>query len=95
MATLQPNEFSSYILTRDEYSSGMILNQLQKQSIQNEIAQIAQVILNTQFDPNNAIAYGLEKAYNQGKLDVLKYLIDCSESQEKEVAESIQTTEEN
>jgi hypothetical protein len=70
------SSFVSYILTSDEYLAGSVLSLIQKQVIQNQIAQAAEEKLNLTFIPENAT----RDAELQGRILALKYLLDVSES---------------
>lgn len=59
-------------------SRASILNEEQKQFIQNMVAETAVKLVNLEVDPNNPRMYELGKAHYLGQIRALRYLIECS-----------------
>ena len=53
MATLLPNQFSSYELSSSELRAATNFSELQRQFLQNEISVAAQERLSLKFDPQD------------------------------------------
>ena len=84
MATLQPNDFSSYNLTEEEALQGSVLTILQKQVIQNQLSNAALEKNALEFDPNNQLQFAQQEASLQGQIAAFKFLLDSSEIAEEE-----------
>lgn len=77
--------FSYWKLNPQEELNGRILNQLQKQVIQNELARIAELKLGIKFDPQNPVAFAQQEAEFTGQMGILQWLLANSESAEEEL----------
>lgn len=78
MAQLNVGQFTSWNLSEQELFSGSILNYLQKQVIQNDLARIAEQILTLRFDPNNQNQFVQDDAFLKGQLALLRHMLDRS-----------------
>mgnify|MGYP007071573929 CR=1 FL=1 len=84
MAQLDPsNPFQAWKLSEQEILQGSIFSNLQKQCLQNERAKLAAERINLKFDPANPQEFIQQDAELQGKIGLLGYLIDLSDSAEK------------
>lgn len=83
MATLVPNEFSSYRLTQDEEVQGILLTNAQKQVLQNQLSQCASDKLNLTYTPNDPLVYAQKEAYLRGQIDAIKYILSMCENLEE------------
>ena len=81
MAKLIANSFSSYVLTEEEIKQGTLLTITQRQVLQNQMAQQAELLLElnpTAYDsPSDFL---LVRAYHQGQVDAIKYLLDSAQA---------------
>lgn len=85
MAQLNQNSpFQSWVLSDNETFQGAILNNLQKQVIQNQICQVASQKLNLEFDPTNPSKFMQEEASLKGQMQALEYLLTFSAEAEKQ-----------
>lgn len=83
MATLNPDSpFQAWILSPQELAQGSILTRLQKQVIQNQIAQVAAQKINLEFTPNDPLKFAQEEASLKGQMQALEYLLQLSQSSE-------------
>lgn len=87
----QDNPFQAWILTDAEFSQGCILSSLQKQVIQNQIAQVAAQKLNLEFDPTNVLKFTQEEAALKGQLQALEYLLTLSQQAEARTDPGLQS----
>ena len=78
MATLLPNIFSSYELTKEEEQAGSTLTTANQQSIQNLIATSAQLKVNLTYDPESPLKFMQEEARLNGEIGILTYLLEVS-----------------
>lgn len=83
----QTGTFQQWELTDEERINGTILTITQKQCIQNQVANLGIEILNMIMDPQNPMAYALQKAEKQGQILALNYLLTLSSSAEAERGE--------
>lgn len=79
MATIIPNAFTSYELTDEEQLQGQILSQQQLQVFQNERARLAEEKLLLAIDPNDVLASAQAEAHKIGQLELITWIIECSE----------------
>lgn len=86
----QDSPFQSWVLSPEEFSQGCILTSLQKQVIQNQIAQIATQKINLEFDSTNVLKYTQEEAALKGQLQALEYLLTLSQTAEAQVDPGLQ-----
>lgn len=80
MATLQTTSLTRYELTDEEAISGHILTTYNKYAIQNCIADLSEEKLALKFDVNNQLEFIQREAHLAGKIEVLKALLDISDS---------------
>ena len=86
MATIDTNNsFQSWILTENETIQGCVLTNLNTQVIQNQIAAYAQERLNLELDMTNPQRFVQQEADLKGKISALRYLLDLSESAQKQI----------
>lgn len=87
MAIIIPNTFTSYKFRDDEEEVGaQILTIGNIQVIQNEIARVAQMRLNIDYDLNNTVHFVQQEAELKGRIASLQWLIDSSELAVKIIA---------
>lgn len=89
MSTLTLNSFSQFQQSEQEYLVGTTFNTEQKQFIQTQIAKLAEQRLAIVPDPLNYVVFIQQEAHLKGQMDILKYLLDCSESSEAMMKELI------
>lgn len=63
----------------------MLLSVLQKQVIQNQIAELAEQRINLVYDPLAPDKFLAATTYTKGQIDALKYLLECSDITEQEI----------
>jgi len=80
MATIIPNAFTSYQLTEEEQLQGQILTLQQTQVLQNERARLAEEKLLLAIDPNDTLASAQEEAYKIGQLELIAWILECSDA---------------
>jgi len=80
MATIIPNEFTSYNLNEQEVLEGSVLTIDQKYCLQNQLAIIASELLNILYDPLNPEKFTQEQAYKKGQLDILRHILASSDA---------------
>lgn len=79
MAHLNPDSpFQSWILTEKELLNGTALTILQKQCIQNQIAQLSMQKNVLEFDPQNPMKFMQTEAELRGQISALQYLVTLS-----------------
>lgn len=85
MATLSlDSTFTVWSLTEEEQLQGAILNQSQKQVLQNRLADIADQKLNLTFDPVNPTDFALQDSFLRGQMDIIRFfLLSSNESEEQ------------
>ena len=76
------NMFQSWVFSPQELLQAQLLTTLQKQHIQNIIAQAAHEKTMLTFDPSNIPAYTQQEAELQGRIRVLQSLLDLSREAE-------------
>lgn len=87
MAHLNPeSSFQSWILSENETLQGCVLTTLNAHVIQNQIASYAQERLNLELDMTNPTRFVQQEADLKGKIAALRYLLDLSESAQKQIA---------
>ena len=82
MAELQPNEFTSYLLTDEEDRQGAIFSLTQEQRLRTKLSAIASEKIDLVFDHtsrDSIMDYIDKNSYYQGQLDLLRLLIAESE----------------
>ena len=83
MPVIKPNTFTTYSFSPEELESATILTSLQKQAIQTTIATYAEAKLAIVFDPLNPVDYGIQVAWQAGRIEALRALLDASEEVEE------------
>ena len=94
MAKLIPNTFTAYSLDDKEEIAGTVLNVYQLYVIQNRIAATAKMKLDLIFDPKNPADFGIQTAYQTGKLDVLQQMLDDSEEMTRAISQTAAQSQE-
>ena len=79
MATLIPNQFSSYELSPGELRAATNFSELQRQFLQNEISIAAQERLALKFDPQDPLRFAQQEAELAGKIGILQYILSAYE----------------
>lgn len=87
MALLIPNLFSSWKLSPEEEESGSIFTLLQIYVIQNKISEAATAKVNQVFDPLNPADFGIQTAYQQGRMEALQDLLLTGEETQRTIYE--------
>lgn len=75
MAQIQPNAFTSWKLTPEEFRAGMTFNIFQRYVIQSLIAEAALEKISLTFDPADPSVFIQREAELQGQINILQYLI--------------------
>lgn len=78
------NPFQSWVMTEKESLQSKVLTLLQKQNLQNHIAELANKRINLKLDTTNLHSFMQEDAEYQGQMLILRWLI--SESMQAELA---------
>ena len=86
MATLIPNEFSSYELSDEEALQGSVFTTTQLQVLQNAKAAVAEEKIHLEYDPENPLLFAQREAGLAGQLATYNYLIDSSAAAADEIA---------
>lgn len=99
MAKLKLTRFSAYELTPEEELNGQTLNGAQKVLLQTEQSQIAEQILNLDFEPSDPLKFAQNEAFLRGQLSVYQVMLDRSELAEQSLrslaAQSLQPPQSN
>jgi len=85
MATLEQNQFSSYVLTEEEQLQGSLLTISQHQVIQNDIALYAQQKIALEYDATNPNLFLQQEAKLSGQIQALTYRLECSDAAQEEI----------
>jgi hypothetical protein len=83
MATLIPNEFTSYQLNEQEQLEGALLTTTQKQVLQNQLSICAAELLSLEFDTTNPQIYIQQEAYKRGQIEQLRFLLASSDASQE------------
>jgi len=78
MSKIIPGTFTRYELTELETLSGSVLNEMQLQRLQNNLADIADQILALEFDPNNPKDFMQQDSFLKGQMSFIRYQIEAS-----------------
>jgi len=84
------NAFTQYALSESELSAGLILSHLQRQVIQNRIAEAALQKVRMTYNLENPTACLQQEAELQGRILTLQQILDDSDQAEAEVLEAAQ-----
>ena len=79
------SSFSRYVMSDKEALEGAVLTSLQKASIQNQLAAVAEEKIYLEYDVSTPETFMQQEAYKRGQLDILRYLLDASETAEQEL----------
>ncbi len=85
--TLRPNTFTSYNLTDEDELQGSIMTITQLQVLQNELSSLAEEKLALMFDPEHPMVFMQQEAHAKGKIEMVQFLIEKSESSAINLAE--------
>ena len=80
MATLIPNEFTSYALNDQEQLEGASLTILQKQVLQNQLSICAAELLALEYDVTQPNSYIQQEAYKRGQIEALRFILASSDA---------------
>jgi hypothetical protein len=92
MANIAVGTFTHWNLSKQEVLQGSILNQSQKQLLQNELATIGEQIVNLEYDPDKPLDFVQNDAHLKGQMAVIRYMLlrsDESEQQLQNLANSL------
>jgi len=76
--------FTSYEFTEEETVIAANLPDLNYKFIQNELAAAAMERAVTKYDPLAPEAFKLQQEFNRGKIEILSYLLTCSDNAKDE-----------
>jgi len=76
------NSFASHKLAELETLNGSLLTPLQRQVIQNNIADVAEQIINLTYNPNNPVQFAQDDAHLKGQLAAFRFLLIRAEESE-------------
>ena len=94
MASQEINSFTSFNLSETELLQGAILNSLQLQVIQNDLAQVAELRLNLDLDPKNIVSFAQNEAFHKGQMAAYRYILTRSlESEQILKSKALSTVE--
>ena len=85
MAKIAPSTFTRFELTYAEKLAGQILTYDQKCVIQTERADIADQLINLDFDPEHTLLYTQQEAFLRGQLSVYTVMLEQSARAEAEL----------
>lgn len=85
MANLITGTFTHWNLSSTEKLQGSILSIQQKQVLQNELAQVAEQIVNLEFDPNNPVSFAQNDAHLKGQMSIIRYMLLRSDESEQQL----------
>ena len=84
MAHLDPqNPFQAWVLSDEEKLQGYVLTSLQKQVLQNERCTAANQKIALDFDQEQPLKFAQEEAELKGKIGIISFLLEMSDSAEK------------
>lgn len=84
MASIVNGTFTHWDLLPQEVLQGSILSQSQKQLLQNELATIAEQIVNLEYTPDKPMEFVQHDAHLKGQMSIIRYML--LRSDESEVA---------
>lgn len=93
MANLTIGTFTHWNLSSAEILQGSILSSQQKQVLQNELAQIAEQIVNLEFDASNPVAFAQNDAHLKGQMSIIRFLLLRSDESEQQLKNLAQTSD--
>lgn len=85
MANIANSTFTHWNLSAEEKLQGAILNQSQKQLLQNELATIAEQIVNLEYDPAKSLEFVQNDAHLKGQMSIIRYLLLRSDESERQL----------
>lgn len=91
MATVITTSLTRFQLTDAEQTLGCILTTNQKYVLHNMLADAAEEKVALKFDPLNPVSFAQQEAELQGKIGIIKYILECSNIAEQEHLAEIQS----
>ena len=85
MATPAIGTFTHWNLSALEVLQGSILSSQQKQVLQNELANIAEQVVNLEYAPENPLAFVQHDAHLKGQMAVIRFLLLRSDESETQL----------
>lgn len=70
--------FLRHALTHTEHMQGSVLSYLQIQVLQNERADIADQLINLEYEGESPIEFAKQHAFKRGQLTILNHLLEKS-----------------
>jgi hypothetical protein len=80
MATIIPNEFTSYDLDESEQLEGSVLTTTQKQVLQNQLSICAAELLALEYDTAEPQSYIQQEAYKRGQIEQIRFILASSDA---------------
>ena len=79
MAIIIPTSFTKYQLTKEETIAGSLLNDNQKQVIQNLLADTAEQKINLNYNAAELLVFAQEEARLTGQMEILRTILALDE----------------
>jgi hypothetical protein len=83
MATVIPNEFTSYNLNDQEQLEGALLTTVQKQVLQNQLSICASEMMALEYDTTNPASFAQQEAYKRGQIECLRFILASSDASQE------------
>lgn len=93
MAAILPTSLTKYSLSEAEYKAGSMFTLAQHQVIQNLIAEASEEKVALKYDPNNPVLFAQREAELQGKIGILKFLLENSVTLQSEALQATQSNQ--
>lgn len=94
MSKITSNKFSTYELSEEERVSGHSFSEYNLQVLHNEASLAAHEIIALQYDETSPMLYVQRKAYLQGKIDFVAWLMEVHQ-QVNSINEVVSTPDED
>ena len=85
MASIAVGTFTHWTLSTQEVLQGSILSHSQKQLLQNELATIAEQIVNLEYDATKPMEFVQNDAHLKGQMSIIRFLLLRSDESEKQL----------
>lgn len=85
MANITVGTFTHWNLSTQEVLQGSVLNQSQKQLLQNELATIGEQIVNLEYNPDRPLEFVQNDAHLKGQMAVIRYMLMRSDESEQQL----------
>jgi len=85
MANLAVGTFTHWNLSTQEVLQGSVLSQSQKQLLQNELATIAEQIVNLEYDAAKPMEFVQNDAHLKGQMSIIRYMLLRSDESEQQL----------